>query len=299
MGLAILLVFVLCAIYVQNRGQLQHTKFSRKLNDHANFLAPINCLFYSFNRGKNTPYVELSRFPELQVLEQNWKAIRDEALQLNNQAQIKASEAYDDLGFNSFFRRGWKRFYLKWYGANLPSARRLCPQTLALLDSIPSVKGAMFALLPAGSELGKHRDPYAGSFRYHLGLVTPNSDDCYICVDGTPYAWRDGEAVMFDETYLHYAQNNTDQNRIILFLDVNRPVRFFLVDWINELFSRLVMAASATKNLDGDKVGILNRLFGQVYKVRALGKKLKAFNQLLYYLAQYGLYAVLIYWLFF
>lgn len=299
MGLAVLAVFVLCAVYVQTRGQLRHAKLSRKLNDHANFLAPINCLFYSFNRGRNTPYVQPERFPELKVLEDNWEIIRDEALHLNREAQIKASDAYDDLGFNSFFRRGWKRFYLKWYGANLPSAQRLCPKTLALLDPIKSVKGAMFAMLPPGSELTKHRDPYAGSFRYHLGLVTPNSDDCYLCVDGERYAWRDGEAVMFDETYLHYAKNETDQNRIILFLDVKRPVRLFLVDWLNEGFSRLVMSASATRNLEGDKVGLLNRLFGAVYRLRLWGKKLKAFNQPLYYFAQYALYVALIYWIFF
>jgi len=157
----------------------------------------------------------------------------------------------------------------------------------------------MVAMLPPGSELTKHRDPYAGSFRYHLGLVTPNSDDCYLCVDGERYAWRDGEAVMFDETYLHYAKNETDHNRIILFLDVKRPVRLFLVDWLNEGFSRLVMSASATKNLEGDKVGLLNRLFGAVYRLRLWGKKLKAFNQPLYYFAQYALYAALIYWIFF
>ena len=85
----------------------------------------------------------------------------------------------------------------------------------------------MFAMLPPGARLVKHRDPYAGSMRYHLGLVTPNSDDCYINVDGQNYSWRDGEAVMFDETFIHYAENTSDQNRIILFIDVKRPVTFF------------------------------------------------------------------------
>ena len=297
MGLTIVMVFVVSAVYVQNRGALHHQKITRKLSDHANFLAPINCLFYLFNKGKNTPYVDVSRFPELEPLKANWEIIREEALHLNDEAQIKASSGYDDLGFNSFFRKGWKRFYLKWYGASLPSAERLCPRTLALINRIGSVKGAMFTMLPPGAELNRHRDPYAGSFRYHLGLVTPNSDDCYICVDGQAYSWRDGEPVMFDETYIHYAKNHTDHNRIILFLDVKRPVRFFLVDWINEVFSRVVMSASATKNLDGDRVGLLNRLFGTLYGVRLLGKKLKAFNKTLYYLLQYGLYLALIGWL--
>ena len=69
-------------------------------------------------------------------------------------------------------------------------------------------------------------DPYAGSLRYHLGLVTPNDDACYIDVDGERHSWRDGQGVVFDETYIHEAYNQTTQNRIILFCDVERPLKF-------------------------------------------------------------------------
>jgi beta-hydroxylase len=299
MGLFILGVFIIAAIYVQSRGAVQHDRFTRKLTDHSNFLAPINCLFYFFSKKTQSVYIEVSQFPELKVLQDNWQMIRDEAINLNNSAQIKASTDLDDLGFNSFFRTGWKRFYLKWYGANLKSAEQLCPQTLALINQLPNVKGAMFAMLPPGARLTRHRDPYAGSLRYHLGLITPNSDDCYISVDGQKYSWRDGEAVIFDETFIHYAENKTDQNRIILFLDVKRPVDFFLIDWFNEIFSRLVVAGAATKNIEGDKVGFLNRIFSYAYQVRILGKKIKTFNKHLYYFLQYSLYLALIYWIFF
>lgn len=299
MGLTILAIFVCCAIYVQNRGKDHHDKFIRKLTDHSNFLAPVNCLFYVFSSQKSTAYFSPEDFPELKTLETHWETIRDEAISLNEAAQIKASADLDDLGFNSFFRTGWKRFYLKWYGSNLKSAKQLCPKTLELLDKIPAVKGAMFTMLPPGARLGKHRDPYAGSLRYHLGLVTPNSDDCYISVDGERYSWRDGEAVMFDETYIHYAENKTDKNRIILFLDIKRPVKFFLVDWFNELFSRLVVAGSATKNVKGDKIGFLNRLFGYIYQIRIVGKKIKSFNKPLYNILQFGSYIGLIYLIFF
>jgi beta-hydroxylase len=299
MGLLVLAIFIISAIYIQNRGTVQHERWQRKLSDHANFLAPINCLFYIFAKDKKTAYLNPADFPELKILQDNWETIRDEALSLNAEAKIRASDKLDDLGFNSFFKTGWKRFYLKWYGANLKSAEQLCPQTVALINQVPNIKGAMFTMLPPGARLVKHRDPYAGSLRYHLGLSTPNSEDCFISVDGQPYFWRDGEAVMFDETYIHYAHNKTDQNRIILFVDVKRPVNFFLVDWFNELFSRIVVAGSATKNMDGDKVGFLNRAFGTLYKIRLLGKKLKAFNTTIYYLVQYSLYLALIYWIFF
>ena len=299
MGIAVFALFVVCACYVQLRGKVRHQKWTRRLTDHSNLMAPLNCLFYVFSREKNTPYMEVSHFPELQTLQDNWQIIRDEALALNHEAQIKASDDLDDLGFNSFFRTGWKRFYLSWYGDPVKSAAKLCPKTIALLQAQPSVKGAMFAMLPPGATLVKHRDPYAGSLRYHLGLVTPNDDKCFINVDGEPYSWRDDEAVMFDETYIHYAENTTEANRIVLFLDIKRPVTFAPIDWINRGFSRVVMSASATKNMPGDKIGFLNRIFGSVYQIRIVGKKLKAYNRRLYYTLQYALYALLIYLFFF
>lgn len=299
MGLIVLTVFILCAIYVQNRGVVKHKKLVRKISDHSNILGPINCLFYGFSTLKKSAYINVDNFPELKVFQDNWEEIREEAVNLNDKAQIKSSDEQDDLGFNSFFKTGWKRFYLKWYGSSLESANELCPKTVELLNSVRSVKGAMFAMLPPGARLVKHRDPYAGSLRYHLGLVTPNSEECFISVDGEKYYWKDGEPVIFDETFIHYAENKTETNRIVLFLDVKRPVNFFLVDWINEIFSRVVLAASGTKNMEGDKVGIINRIFPYIYKVRMVGKRIKKFNRPFYYALQYAIYLLIIYVLFF
>lgn len=276
-------------LYVHFRGNLRHRPM-RQLSDHSSFLAPINMVLYFFSKIKDQPYHSESSFPELDVIKENWEMIRDEALTL--ESHIKGSDKKDDAGFNSFFRRGWKRFYLKWYGVEHDSAKELCPKTTALLASIPTVKAAMFAELPAGGKLMKHRDPYAGSIRYHLGLRTPNSDDCFISVDGETYSWRDGEAVLFDETYIHYVENNTDQSRLILFCDVERPLATKFANNFNRWFSRNVMAASAAPNDDNDDTGGINRLFGKVYKFREQGKKLKAANKPIYLLIKWTLLAL-------
>ncbi|WP_339106719.1 aspartyl/asparaginyl beta-hydroxylase domain-containing protein [Roseovarius rhodophyticola] len=299
MGPYILLIFIMCAIYVQTRGEVRHELIKRRFTDHSNLLGPINVLFYMFSKVPTTPYISKDHFPELEVLHDNWEVIRDEAIQIDQQGAIKASDDMDDIGFNSFFKTGWTRFYLKWYGSKLASASKLCPKTTQMIESLPSIKGAMFAMLPPGARLVKHRDPFAGSLRYHMGLSTPNDDACFIDVDGQKYSWRDGEVVMFDETYIHYAENQTDQNRIILFLDIKRPVTFAPIDWLNTGFSNLVMSASATKNVEGDKVGGLNKVFGHIQKVRFLGKRVKAWNSNVYYVVQYGIYLALIYWIFF
>jgi beta-hydroxylase len=293
----ILYTFILSTLFIHFRGQVRYPLF-RQLLDHSTFMAPANVFIYLFSKVPNRPYLDLAQFPELKVLQDNWQVVREEVIALTAQSQIKASDKYDDIGFNSFFRTGWKRFYLKWYDDPLPSAQALCPKTVALLESLPNVKGAMFALLGKHGKLVKHRDPYAGSVRYHLGIITPNSDQCFINVDGQNYAWRDGEAVMFDETYLHYAQNDTDMDRVILFCDIERPMKNRLATAVNHFFCNTLMAASQAQNLPGDKVGILNKIFKYLYKIRLTGKRLKAYNKHVYYTVKYSLFSFLFYLIF-
>lgn len=282
-----LLALGLSAAFVHFRGHERH-RFLRQLTDHSTFMAPVNCLLYLFSAVPNEPLLDVHCFRELRALRDDWKVLRDDALRLYEAGHVKASAEHDDPGFQVLFKRGWKRFYLKWYGDALPSARALCPRSVALLERVPSVQGAMFALLPAGARLGAHRDPYAGSLRYHLGLVTPNDDACRILVDGEPYSWRDGEDFLFDETYVHEAHNGTDRDRLILFADVERPMRHRAATALNRVLRRVVLRATRTKNLPGDEVGALSRAFGGVYRLHLAGQALKERDRRLYYTLKYA-----------
>ncbi|HEU4664733.1 MAG TPA: lipid A hydroxylase LpxO [Dokdonella sp.] len=293
----VLAVFVACALYVHFRGRVR-LRLGRQLTDHSTFMAPLNVLLYACSRVPNGRYVEVERFPELVPLRERWQEIREEALALRAAQQIKASDRHNDVGFNSFFRRGWKRFYLKWYDDAHPSASELCPRTTELLRGIPSVKAAMFAELPPGGELRRHRDPYAGSLRYHLGLVTPGDDRCYIEVDGERYSWRDGEAVMFDETYIHRAENATGHDRIILFCDIERPMRWRWAAALNRFVARHFVAAASSPNTDADRTGGLNRAFGYFYKLRQPAKRLRAWNKHVYYVVKFGVLGALAWFVF-
>jgi len=286
--LVVLYLFAASTIYVHFRGK-QRLRFARQLGDHSTYLAPYNILMCAGSAVPNEPVISVDKFPELAPLRDNWETIRDEAMRLFDEGFIRAAAKNDDWGFYSFFKSGWKRFYLKWYDEFLPSARRLCPKTVELLNSIPSVHGAMFAMLPPGGKLGAHRDPFAGSLRYHLGLVTPNSNQCRILVDGVECVWRDGEAFMFDETFIHSAENATDVNRIILFCDVERPMKYGFMTAINRWVSHHLVKASATQNVDGEQVGVLNKAFGKLYEIHLASRKVKEWNRNVYYTLKYSL----------
>jgi beta-hydroxylase len=89
--------------------------------------------------------------------------------------------------------------------------------------------------------------------------------------------------VIFDETYIHRAENQTDTQRIILFCDIERPPSNRVARALNRFVGRPLARAAATQNVEGEKVGILNQLFGYAYQVRLLGKRIKAWNRTAYY----------------
>lgn len=152
----------------------------------------------------------------------------------------------------------------------------------------------MFAVLPPGATLPRHRDPYAGSLRYHLGLRTANSPQCYIDVDGERRFWRDGEVLMFDETFIHYARNETDVKRIILFCDIARPLNNPFARAVDWLMRKTIMNASTTANVPGERIGGINRLFSRVIGIRLWGKRLKARSRVAYYALKWGAFAAVI-----
>lgn len=265
--LALIALFLLSALAVHLRSRVR-LKLGKQLGGHAMVFAPYNLLMYAFSAVPAGAFPERKRFTAVDVLRDNWQAIRDEAAGLFDQGHIRAALKGDDASFNSFFKAGWKRFYVKWYGEPLPSAQKLCPRTVELVNRIPGVKAAMFALLPPGAKLNPHRDPFAGSLRYHLGLITPNSRDCRILVDGKEYFWRDGEDVIFDETCVHWAENRTDTTRVILFCDLERPLRSRAMAWINHHVSNFMGAITASPNEANEPTGAVNRLFAALRRRR-------------------------------
>lgn len=114
-----------------------------------------------------------------------------------------------------------------------------------------------------------------------------------------PYAYRDGEGVLFDETFIHWAENRTDTDRLILFCDVERPLRSRWLTRLNHWVERTIVRATQTENAPGDKIGMLNRVFSWVYYVRLPAKALKRWNKYVYYAAKFALLVAIVIFAFF
>ena len=118
----------------------------------------------------------------------------------------------------------WNTFILKYYQDFNKTNCEKCPITTHLLKQLPEVNLAMFSILEKGKQLYPHHGPWGGIMRIHLGLIIPESNPA-INVGKEKYHWKEGEIVAFNDTYLHSVDNPMENggDRVILFLDINRP----------------------------------------------------------------------------
>lgn len=262
--------WLVSVLYVHYRGRVR-LKPRRQLSDQTTFMAPVNAFLLLFSKVPRRPFIPLGTFPELAPLREHWREIRAEAAQLGALRAVTMLEGQVDPELDAFIEHGWKYFFLKWYDEVQPAARRLCPRTYALLQSMPSVKIATFVELPPGAKINRHRDPYAGFLRYHLGLATPNDDACFMEVDGQRHALYDGQAMLFDETYVHLARNDTGRPRIVLLCDIERPLRYRWAQALNHHLGRMLMTATNAPERPG-------RASGPGRLLRALGRWRRSFR---------------------
>ncbi|MCB9880877.1 MAG: aspartyl/asparaginyl beta-hydroxylase domain-containing protein [Planctomycetes bacterium] len=295
--LLVVALFFGSGLWFHLRGKLRF-KLRRQFGDYSILLAPYNAFACLRTEGRNRPVHDTARFPELGLLRDHWQEIRDEARSLLTEGAIQKAERQDDLVFYSFMKRGWKRFYLVWYRGFLPSAQRRAPRTVELLRQVPCVHGAMFGVLEPHSRLGKHRDPFAGTLRYHLALSTPG-EGCRMQLDDIEHVWRDGEDILFDSSYVHGARNDTDQPRLVLFCDVERPMRGPISRAINRAVVRWFVPVTQVPNEPGDPTGIANRVFAWLRPLRTGMQALKRDHVRVYYTLKAGvalLIVVLLAW---
>ena len=66
---------------------------------------------------------------------------------------------------------------------------------------------------------------------------------------------------MFDETYVHWVKNETEQTRVILFCDIERPLSSRFMTAVNRRVSAFLGRATAPQNVDNERVGGINQAY--------------------------------------
>ena len=120
------------------------------------------------------------------------------------------------------------------YAKHFPTLRRILRRTKNVVSCVVSV-------LEPGVTIPIHVGYYKGIMRYMIPTHVPKErDKVFLCVNGKKYNWEEGKSVLWDDTFPHKVYNYTDEVRVVIYMDVLRP----LPGWFGAFNRGMVSLAS-------------------------------------------------------
>jgi beta-hydroxylase len=184
------------------------------------------------------PVLDKADFPWTQTLEEHTSQIKAELDDvLTHPEDIPAFHQLSPDQQRISKENHWKTFTFYVFGHRVDDNCTRCPLTARLLDALPDLQNAWFSILAPHYHIPPHKGPTKAIIRCHLGLKVPTErENCWLRVEDQICHWDEGECLVFDDTYEHEVFNNTDETRVVLFLDFDRPM-----DTVGRLFNRALI----------------------------------------------------------
>ncbi len=121
----------------------------------------------------------------------------------------------------------WGAFYFWRNGKQVEENAARCPATIAALGRAPMPiidqrsPIALWSLLKPGTHIQSHHGLLNTRLICHIPLIAPG--DCALRVGNETREWREGEALIFDDSFEHEAWNRSDSTRVVLLFEIWRP----------------------------------------------------------------------------
>ena len=180
-------------------------------------------------------------FPESSEIFLHYTEIRKETLEIALSGRLPANHEImeQQRALYEFDQKVWGMLPLRGYGYEYPENQKLIPSLKKFLDANPRVVSAAVSLFPPGKILRPHKGPFKGVWRFHLGLLIEEFDcgktSCELKIDGKTYYLKEGDGLLWDDTFMHSASNPSQRPRVVLLFDVFRrdqPVPLIVMGWI-------------------------------------------------------------------
>lgn len=186
------------------------------------------------------------RLTWIQKLEDNFEMIRDEFLAARmTPVAAKAFQPYrspqpsssscnvqDPLGYLATDKGEWNVCYLYLHGIDFKENLVLFPKTVELINSFPRhYHHAFISAISGKTHITPHYGPTNKKLRCHLPLTVPKGDRndlCRLIVGGVSVTLVEGKCVVFDDSFLHEAFNDSckldlGEPRVVLVIDFWHP----------------------------------------------------------------------------
>ena len=129
----------------------------------------------------------------------------------------------------------WSRLYLFNQGVQNLKVTNVCTKTVSMLKKCNNIIEnclfgyVFFSVVHPNTVIAEHTGPTNIRLRCHIALTVPElgpGDKCELIVAGKKVEWKQGRAVLFDDSLVHsveYTSNNEQASRIVLLVDFWHP----------------------------------------------------------------------------
>lgn len=167
-------------------------------------------------------------FPYTKLVEENLNEINRELQTIINLEATARPLSSQWLAAHPNYVKGsehvsWKTFEFLFFGIEKRQNIERCPKTYEVLQKIPELITAQFSVLQPNTHILPHKGYSKIILRNHLPLIVPPDNQCAIKIEDKIHYWKTGELVIFDDSLIHQAWNNSNEIRAVLMFDVAKP----------------------------------------------------------------------------
>lgn len=144
--------------------------------------------------------------------------------------------------------KAWRVINIKAGDQYSEVAHKYFPSLVRILRSVPQIETCAISVLQEGVHIPIHVGYYKGIMRYMIPIVVPKDrENVFLCVNELKYDWTEGVGVLWDDTYPHKVYNNTNEIRVVIYMDVVRPLSWGL-NTLNKFILRLACNSKIVKD---------------------------------------------------
>lgn len=199
-------------------------------------LYSISEMIGRINQGKLGPVIDPHHESFVAVdavtdLEKSYEAIKHEIvaniLPHRNEIQL-TRDSYGgqnrNIGRDVNDGDGWRQLTINVGKRFADNMEEMCPTLVDILKKhSEDIISCTISILPGRTTIPPHFGYTRSVIRLMLPIVVPRGD-VHICVNSNKLNFTEGKCLSFDDNFQHFVNNNTDDDRIVIYMDVVRPV---------------------------------------------------------------------------
>lgn len=114
------------------------------------------------------------------------------------------------------------------------AAEEIMPTFVGLMKK-HKVLSSVVSVLPGKTKIPPHYGYSSFVKRLMLGVTVPSDrENCYLCVNGEKQVWEEGKTMLWDDTYPHAVYNETNEERVVIYMDILRDTGNPIVDSVGK-----------------------------------------------------------------